>query len=69
MILRSKPAIFGQHLTSEIGAPQDYVANKESGTFPDSYDLRVPGAARPASMIDTGNDNEARGNERPTTPS
>ena len=35
-------------MTSEIGAPQDYVTNKESDTFPDSYDLRVPGAARPS---------------------
>lgn len=44
MILRSEPKVFGQHLTAEIGAPQDYCKNKESVNFPDSYDHGVPGA-------------------------
>lgn len=54
MILRSEPKVFGQHLTAEIGAPQDYCKNKESVNFPESYDHGVPGAdnvtmAEPAS--------------------
>jgi len=46
IVLRSAPQVYGQHLTSEIGAPQDYTKNKDSDSFPDSYDLRVPGAER-----------------------
>lgn len=46
MILRSQPQVFGQHLTSEIGAPQDYTVNKANTAFPESYDLRLPGAER-----------------------
>lgn len=49
LILRTQPNVFGQHLTSEIGAPQDYQTNKSNGTFPDSYDLRLPGAERDSS--------------------
>ena len=41
-MLRSAPEIFGKHLTQEIGSPQDYSRNKEGGTFPESYDLRIP---------------------------
>ena len=48
MILRSVPEVFGKDVTSEIGAPQDYTKNKQKASFPDSYDLRVPGAERPA---------------------
>ena len=44
MILRSVPEVFGKDVTSEIGAPQDYTKNKQKASFPDSYDLRVPGA-------------------------
>ena len=67
MILRSKPTIFGQHLTSEIGAPQDFITNKENGTFPDSYDLRVPGAVRPAG-VNSRNMHEAKHPEHPASP-
>ena len=48
LILRSVPQVFGKEVTSVIGAPQDYVKNEQGGSFPDSYDLRVPGAERPA---------------------
>ena len=48
MILRSVPEVFGKDVRSEIGAPQDYTKNKQKASFPDSYDLRVPGAERPA---------------------
>lgn len=64
--MRSKPTVFGKYLTSEIGAPQDYVTNKESNTFPDSYDLRMPGAARPTAA---NTEKSAPALERPTTPS
>ena len=42
MVLKHIPEVFGKHLTKEIGAPQDYSKNKESGNFADSYDLRIP---------------------------
>lgn len=48
MILRSIPEVHGKDISREIGAPQDYAKNKENGTFPDSYDLNVPGAVRAA---------------------
>ena len=48
MILRSIPEVHGKNISQEIGAPQDYSKNKESGSFPDSYDLKVPGAGRAA---------------------
>ena len=46
MILRSVPGVYGKDVTREIGAPQDYTKNKRNDSFPDSYDLRVPGADR-----------------------
>lgn len=60
--MRSVPEVFGEHLTSEIGAPQDYNTNKTSGTFPSSYDLRIPGTSRAAPEIVM---NESKG---PATP-
>ncbi len=42
MVLKTPPECYGKHLTREIGAPQDYTKNKESGNFPNSYDLRIP---------------------------
>lgn len=44
MILRGAPDVFGQDINQEIGSPQDYTKNLESGTFPESYDLKLPGA-------------------------
>ena len=36
------PTVHGKYLTRSIGAPIDYTQNKEKGSFPDSYDLKVP---------------------------
>jgi ssDNA-binding replication factor A large subunit len=33
-------------LTSVIGKPEEYATNKTNGTFPDSYDIRIPTAPR-----------------------
>mmetsp|Transcript_28003 Transcript_28003/g.37383 ORF Transcript_28003/g.37383 Transcript_28003/m.37383 type:complete len:130 (+) Transcript_28003:154-543(+) len=42
MVLKNLPEISGKHLTGQIGAPNDFTKNKESGSFPTSFDLRVP---------------------------
>jgi hypothetical protein len=42
MVLKEAPEVFGKHLSRNIGDPLDYIKNKESGNFPNSYDLRVP---------------------------
>lgn len=44
--MRSTPQIYCKDLEKVIGAPQDYNKNKESDQFPESYDLRLPGAER-----------------------
>ena len=36
--------VFAKDCERVIGAPQDYNKNKESESFPDSFDLRIPGA-------------------------
>ena len=43
MILRTVPEVFAKDCEREIGAPQDYTKNKESDSFPSSYDLKLPG--------------------------
>ena len=50
MILRSTPEVFGKDINREIGAPQDYSKNKEADSFPDSYDLKLPGAQHSAAF-------------------
>lgn len=46
MVLKHKPEVFGKDVTTLIGQPCDYNTNLESGSFPDSFDLRVPGVQR-----------------------
>lgn len=46
MILKSKPQVYGKDVTQLIGQPRDYVTNSKEATFPNSYDLRVPGVRR-----------------------
>ena len=60
LILRTIPEVFGKEIDQAIGAPQDYNKNKQSETFPDSYDLRIPGAERA--------DNETMQVDATTTP-
>ena len=48
MIMKTTPTVFGKDIETEIGAPQEYLKNKEDDTFPESYDLRLPGAKRGA---------------------
>ena len=51
MVLKSAPEIFGKYVTRAIGQPQEYTKNKESGSFPNSYDLRIP-QAQAADSVD-----------------
>lgn len=44
MVLKSAPSVSGAQVREVIGKPVDYARNKEAGNFPDSYDLRIPGA-------------------------
>ena len=43
MILKHPPEVFftGGVLTKAIGAPEDYVKNKENGFFAEHTDLRI----------------------------
>jgi len=54
MVLKEAPEVFGKHLCRNIGNPQDYVKNKESGNFPTSYDLRVPLSREASDGLDEG---------------
>ena len=42
MVLRTAPEVHGRQLTAQIGAPQDYSRNVESGSFPSHLDLTIP---------------------------
>lgn len=57
MVLKTPPECYGKHLVKEIGSPQDYSKNKESGNFPSSYDLRIP-ASRETDSNNANNLNE-----------
>ena len=48
MVLKTAPDVHGRNVTCQIGAPQDYTKNAESGDFPQHYDLQIPGARRSA---------------------
>ena len=72
MIMRSLPEVYGEHLSGEIGAPQDYLTNKNNNAFPSSYDLHIPGTSRASaapeiSMSDSNGHPPAR-NNGPATP-
>ena len=45
MVLRTAPEVYGRQLTAQIGAPQDYSRNVESGSFPSYIDLKIPNAS------------------------
>ena len=41
-MLKTAPEVVASHLTAIIGAPRDYMSNKERGEFAEHYDLRIP---------------------------
>ena len=46
LAIKAAPTILYTGLTAVIGKPEDYATNKNNGSFPDSYDIRIPLAPR-----------------------
>lgn len=70
--MRSVPEVFGEHLSTEIGAPQDYLTNKSNSAFPSSYDLRIPGTSRASEAPEVamnGSHGHPSNHNGPATPS
>lgn len=42
MVVKTAPEVHGRHVNSQIGEPEDYLKNAESGVFATHYDLRIP---------------------------
>ena len=41
MVLKTMPSVVANHLTREIGTPQDYNKNKDRNTFRNDVDLSI----------------------------